>query len=123
LEFAEPEWSNSPVIDQTGAISGTVRIYRTTECCGDEAKESELDVDAETPQDVVDAHTGDGHELFVDEPQLEQVEEGGGRYAKSYFGASCEFEVRCSCQKSEDEPLATVGWSDRIAASHMDEML
>jgi hypothetical protein len=59
-----------------------------------------------------------GHELSVADINVEGTEEGGGRYAKSYFGAEVTYEVTCSCtRKSVHEGVL----SGRMAASEMDE--
>lgn len=119
----EPEFQDGPDIDEDGRITGSVRIVRATECCGDEAKEAIFDVEEEIDEVVANAHNGDGHQLSVECDHLDPVEEGGGRYAKSYFGASCSLEVRCSCQKEGDEALVVIEWSDKIPAGQMDEIL
>lgn len=119
LDFQDPEWESEPEING-GQITGTVRLVRCCADCGGEMKEARLEVDLETG--LPDGHEGEGHELTVEMDDLTQLEKGGGRYAKSYFGAEAHWTVRCSCQQPEDKPLAEGDWSDQVAASEMDEL-
>jgi hypothetical protein len=58
-------------------------------------------------------------EFDADDDGSEQIEEGGGRYAKSYFGAG--LNVGISCRKCDWKTTVTL--EDKIPASHMDEMV
>jgi hypothetical protein len=111
-------------------ITGTVRIVRCCAECGQEMKEAQLDIEQTVELgeevDTKGAHdweefarTHDLDDARVDDsPSVDQIEEGGGRYAKSYFGAAIHFEVFVG-----DTVVATVEWSDKVAASSMDELV
>lgn len=124
LNFEDPELEDGPAIDGL-TVTATVRIARTSECCGDEVKEATFELETDVDAEVIEPHLGedgdprDGHDLSVEEDGVDQVEEGGGRYQKSYFGASLSFKVRCSCQ---GEPVFEGTVSDKVAASGMDEL-
>jgi hypothetical protein len=127
LNSEEPE-VNSIDIDTNGSITCEVRIVRTSECCGDEMKSASFDCGESIPDEIVKKHSGkiegtedDEHELEVIEGDVEATEEGGGRYAKSFYGFNLTFTVRCSCQKDTDPDLYEGSFDDKIAASHMDE--
>lgn len=129
LEFQEPEIENDVTIDGT-LVQAQVRIYRTSECCGEEMKEATLEmeeeIDPKTFAEHIDPETLkplEGHDLAIENDDPEQVEEGGGRFKKSYFGASVEFRVRCSCQEENADPLYVGTLTDKISASGMDEMV
>lgn len=122
LNFEDPEVDNGPDIDADGNVTVSIRIYRTSECCGEEMKEAILEMEEEIPREILEAHQGDDHELEVEETGVEQIEEGGGRYAKSYFGASLHYAVTCSCQKEGESPIYEGILSDKVQASGMDEM-
>ncbi len=116
LEFAEPEVDNIEV-DADGNVTGGVRIHRDCADCGNELKEATFDIDVTVE---IGEHTGEGHELEIDgEPDVEQIEEGGGRYAKAYFGAKVTFTVKCSCGGLEVDGE----YEDKVAASQMDELV
>src|SRR4051812_40034489 len=108
LEMQDPEVSNLEVehippettdqgVPHMFRITGEVRIVRNCAECGRELKEATLEIDQEVElgEDVPArdwAEFAKVHDLdnaYVDEsPAVDQIEEGGGRYAKSYFGAS-----------------------------------
>ena len=114
LEFQEPEVEDDPQVDSDGEVTCSVRLVRTSECCGDELKTATLEMSGKVI--IPDEHKD--HDLGARVEQVSQVEEGGGRYAKSYFGAEVEIEVHCACQ---DVTLANITLTDKIAASEMDE--
>lgn len=142
LEFQEPEVSDSSVENLGGgvaSVTASVRIVRTTECCGDEAKEATFEMESGeialkgiaptfSPENVGPSLSGaeeaeashEGHDLELTDEEVEQVEEGGGRYAKSFFGATFRATIRCSdC----DQEVGSVEMTDKIAASQMEDML
>jgi hypothetical protein len=121
LEMSDPE-VDSIDIDDAGLVTASVRIVRTCADCSDELKEATLDLEFEAG-DQLEGHMGEGHDLSVEEVGVESIEEGGGRYAKSYYGARVDFEVRCSCQKKDAPPLVSDSFEDKVPASHMDEMV
>ena len=126
LEMQDPE-VESCEIDIDGAITASVRIVRSCAECSTEMKEATLEIEYTPDEDeakIVEEHQGDAHELIVEDGySVEALEEGGGRYAKSFFGATLSVSVRCKCQKGAIvEPLFTVELSDKVSASAMDEM-
>lgn len=121
LELQDPE-VDSLDIDAEGGITAQVRIVRNCADCGTEMKEATFDLELEVPEDIVADHKGEGHELEVEEDGIEMIEEGGGRYKKSYYGAEVKCTVSCSCQKEGDGPLWEGTWDDKIPASGMDEL-
>lgn len=120
-------------------ITGTVRICLTSECCGDEMKESYFDVEEE-----LEISRGEGcacdlsecdistSESLTDRSESETVtiaKRGPNkgkevrksippRYQKRFYGAEVEIEVSCPCGKSSVESK----WSDEVPASGMDEL-
>lgn len=124
LDLQDPEVDDIDITENT--VTASVRIVRCCAECGDELKESMLDMEATLEKGDESGfnpaeHVGDKHELSVDEEGVDQIEEGGGRYAKSYFGAEISFSVHCSC-----DPMVTLvegTMSAKVAASAMDELV
>src|SRR3990167_5382934 len=87
LTFEEPEVEQEIQLDGT-SVSATVRIVRNSEGCGEEMKEATLEMEQEIDVHAFDGHIDpdleaiEGHELEVDADDPEQIEEGGGRFAK-----------------------------------------
>lgn len=125
LNFEEPEENGAEV---SGAeVSIDVRIYRTSECCGDEIKEAtfndsqEIAVDDDTAKTCgKESGEKEGHDWEAEVTSIEGTErsEGKGRGLRSFFGYQAEIEVKCSCGKLID----TVTISDEVQASGMDEL-
>lgn len=125
-----------------GDITATVRIVRSCADCSSEMKEATLELSHDDdvvlsselltgtlfPESVAHIKLNfktskyewlDGHGLEdTEHDDPEQIEEGGGRYAKSYFGASIAWRVNCKCGKC----LADGTLEDKVAASAMDEI-
>jgi uncharacterized Zn finger protein (UPF0148 family) len=107
-------------------ITGSIRIVRTCAECGEELKEATLDIDQEvevgedlTAAEKTEAATVTTYDdAEVEDESVESIEEGGGRYKKSYFGAEVTFVIRAG---PENAVVARVTWSDKVAASQMDE--
>lgn len=127
----EPEVDNLE-IDAEGHITASVRIQNNCADCGTTLKEGSFDVESDLDATILEAHKGEGHELSVETSSSERTQEGGGRYAKSYYGAKLEVTVECSCMKNnptvEDQPvsgpvIAIVEMSDKVAASDMEEVV
>lgn len=127
LEMGDPEVNTIDI--QDGVITAQVRIVRNCAECGTEMKEANFDpeVDLHDAMDAEelskhfdeDGHELDGHELSVNEGDCEGTEEGGSRYAKSFFGFNLSFEVMCSCST---EAIYNGDLNDKIQASAMDEL-
>jgi hypothetical protein len=115
LDMADPEVGDLEV-GEDGTVTCEVRIVRTCAECGQELKEANFSLEAQVP---VEGHEGEGHELSVEESSVEPIEEGGGRYAKSYYGATVNATVTCSCGKFKED----VELSDKCSASGMDELV
>ena len=75
-----------------------------------DAPAAESAAETETEEDEVD--------FDISEDGVEPIEEGGGRYKKSYFGAEVAFTVTCNCCKKEFFEGVV---SDKVAASEMEE--
>jgi len=114
LELQEPEENSAEFDPQTGTIEAEYRLVRNCADCGTELKETTISLSGEV--DVAE-HQGEGHELTA-EFTAEATEDGGGRYAKSYFGVSCICTVTCSCGELDEN----VDMSDKVAASEMEEL-
>ena len=63
---------------------------------------------------------GPDQEVFeVHDVGLDTIEEEGGRFKKSYYGATVHFNITCSCDKN----FAVSGsMEDKMPASAMDEV-
>ena len=132
FDEGEPELQS---IDINGnSVTCEVRIVMNCAECGQELKEAMLDMDADVDTGIGGddvEHNGNGHELSVEEQGIESTSRSGyfkkgvfvpagGRYAKTYYGASVEFRVTCSC----DESWEYVGtMEDDVQASAMDELV
>ena len=134
LENQEPEVSDLEVSgDENGFnVSCSVRIVRVSACCGDEMKETTMELQTESKWSEFTGgvvHDGEGHELSVDEDSSEITERTqnkdrhgrpikSARYMTSYIGAQVTARVKCECGEFEE----TVDLSDDVAASSFDEM-
>jgi hypothetical protein len=139
LEMSEPEVSNLEVeytpghdADNTPIhefhITGQVRIARTCAECGQDMKEYTFDIeqDVEMGENVtfemtekLRADPSPLNNVTVDDsPAVDIIEEGGGRYQRAYFGATVHIEVFLGTVI-----VAAVDWSDKVAASGMDELV
>lgn len=128
LEMQDPEVEGVD-IDADGNITAEVRIVRNSACCGEGMKEYTFSMETSfDDNEPVSAHKGEGHELSAEEDGVDMIEEGGGRYAKSYYGASLTVRVTCTCGKLGELDKdgkgqgITVELSDKVAASEMEEM-
>jgi len=127
-----------------GEIYASVRIVRSCGDCGNAMKEAMLEMSDEGNDGVLlsgelliaegsldegghirlneetkkyewlDGHGAEGADHYDPEP----LQEIGGRYAKSYFGATIVWYVNCACR----EVLVDGTLEDKVAASEMDEL-
>lgn len=112
LETQDPE-VNSLDIDETGRVTGEIRLARSSACCGEEMKEATFDIDIDPPDDLAE-HIHDHEEakeeftLSVDENEAEVTEElettdrkgkpiKSVRYMKTRIGFKATFSVSCDC--------------------------
>lgn len=122
LDFQDPEIQNEEFNEEDGSANVSVRIVRNAACCGDEMKEATLEFeDMQMPEELLKKHKKKKCELSA-EFTVEQLEEGGGRYAKSFFGATVTIEVSCACQKPGADAVWTQDFSEKVAASEMEEL-
>lgn len=145
LELQDPEDINLDVEstldgDQLSlSVSMTARIVRNCAECGQELKEANIEANENVEIEactiikcvrvVGEAKVGDldsydwlddkHGEPEINETNVEQIEEGGGRYAKSFFGANVSYVVKCKC----GETLHEGEISDKCAASSMEELV
>jgi hypothetical protein len=126
----------------TARVSGTCRIVLTSECCGDDMKESNFDIsDVDIEVTRAEGCTCDLTELeaeydsaeITDRNESEKVtiaKRGPNkgkevrktipyRYQKRFYGASVDITVKCGCGKTSGEAT----WTDEIQASGMDELV
>lgn len=97
-------------------VRAEVRIVRACADCGTELKEATLEMADEIAVKLPKGLTAE--DVEVEEDSVEQIEEGGGRYAKSYFGATVHYKLIGAGKTLEEGEL-----TDKIAASGMDEMV
>lgn len=114
LETQEPEIDGYEV-NEDGVVTVSARLVRSCADCGGEMKETNFDLEG-TVEDLCACKK---RELDVEEAESpEIIEEGGGRYAKSFYGVKCVATV--TCQKCEKK--WTVEMSDKTPASAMDDL-
>lgn len=68
-KFAAYNTDNEPEIElqcDRGQVTGTVRILLTSECCGDELKESTFDVEMDLEEDIKDALVARAKEMGLE---------------------------------------------------------
>lgn len=121
-------------------VAGTVRIVLTSECCGDEMKESNFDIEEDYKVTRADGCACDlsecslsTSESITDRTEAEKVsiaKRGPNkgqtvrkaipyRYQKRFYGAEVEIEITCQCGKTSLNQT----WSDEVSASGMDELV
>lgn len=115
LETQDPEEQDATFDEETGAIEASYRIVRNCADCGTEMKEATIELSDEVD---VSEHQGEGHEVTAEFGDPTPVEEGGGRYAKAYYGVSVDVTVECSCGELRE----VVTMEDKVAASAMDDL-
>lgn len=119
-------------VDNSGHVTGTVRIVNTCQDCGSELKETTFDVDVDVDAgEEITKHRkkkGDHKELSVDtdsgsRTERTQNKDRNGkpiksyRYMKHFYGAEMTITVTCTCGETFE-----ASWADEIQASGMDEL-
>ena len=120
LEMQDPEVNDLSLEEET--VTAEVRIYRNSACCNDEMKEYTFNTEQELPDVIVKKMEAikakdPEAEFEVEEGSVDQVEEGGSRYKKSYYGYTLNAVI-----KHGDETLGEVELTDKVEASGMDEL-
>lgn len=100
-------------------VEATVRIVRTCADCGAELKEAELEMSSEA--EFVEHDLGPDCEVYAEMDEVQAIEEGGGRYKKSYYGLSIDYSIKCACDR--EKVLTTGSMSEKVAASEMEELV
>ena len=98
LEMQDPEVNDITYDEDSQTITVDVRIVRVSACCNDEMKDYTFNVDTELPDDLVAtmAKVKKEHpdvDFDAQEGSVDQLEEGGSRYKKSYFGFTLNVEI------------------------------
>lgn len=102
--------------------------------CGGELKEGTFNMEEEIDDQLLKDHEGDGHELEVEEDGTDVIDEyqttdrhgkpiKNSRYQKHLYGVSVNCTLRCSCQESGAEALASFTLEDKMAASSFDQLV
>lgn len=119
-------------------VSVTAHIVRTCAECGTELKEGSVEAEQDFELDATKLEVQkffeikDGKvigfkgevEMEIEEDGVDQLEEGGGRYSKSYFGAEVNFEIKAHREDTKDEELVLVdSIQAKVAAGDMEEMV
>jgi hypothetical protein len=143
FEIAEPELDGLEC--EAGVVTGTVRLFLTTECCGDEAKENIFDIELDMTDSIELALKGAG----VAEPDLDaegvtfevvsESADGGdryqfitpkgkpikARYQKHFYTVDVGVTILVTYPVPDGEPIEVSvdgAWSDEIQASSMEEL-
>jgi sporulation protein YlmC with PRC-barrel domain len=115
----DPEVNDVTLNDERDTVSVEIRIVRVSSCCNDEMKEYTFSTEVEIPAEIVekmkDIPVSD--DVTAQDDGCDQLEEGGGRYAKSYYGYTMQVGVYHGSDK-----LGTFEVTDKVAASEMDEL-
>jgi len=103
LEMQDPEVNDLSleIDDDSATITYDVRIVRNSACCSSECKEytfsESVDVDDEILEKIKAARAENPDvDIEVEDGGVEILEEGGSRYAKSYYGFTLQANVSIS---------------------------
>lgn len=144
LSEAEDGSTETAVTSGTAVVSGTARICLTTECCGDEVKETTFDIEMHIEVAKAEDCTCDGdewHSRSEAECESSEVTDRSEssktvtykrgpkkgtteqvliplRYRRRFYGVSAEIVVKCGCRKQ----IGMETFTDQVQASGMDEM-
>lgn len=120
MEFSDPTVEEINV-SEDGEVEANVTLTRTCTDCGSDLKTATLEMTSDCTKECIDhvnTEGSDTHDLDVKEEDINQIEEGGGRYAKSYFGAEVCFKITCKCDPKFEFSGSML---DKVAASEMEE--
>lgn len=137
LDFSDPEVEGELAVDSDGLVTAEVHLTRTCADCCTALKEAQLSMESRLTGDAasrlaahLEAHrqadegkgegSGEAWELSVENDGVEPIEESGGRFKKSYFGATVTFTIKCSC---DDEWSVSGTLDGKVAAADMDELV
>lgn len=118
----EVEISDEEFDQETGHYSFTARIVRSSECCGVELKEANLEVEGDVNLEAVydEDPSLRGEELEMEvEAECSDRTEGKGRGLKTFFVVSGTVKIK---RPGLGRDLVEDTFSDEIQASHMDEL-
>jgi hypothetical protein len=130
----------SDVDKATARVNGDCRIVLTSECCGEEMKEttfeiSDVDIDiaraegcncdltaleVEASGEIVDRQETSEPKTYKIGPKKGQTVDVPipPRFQKRFYGAELEITVSCACGKT----MGTEQWKDECQASSMDDL-
>jgi len=135
FDIAEPEVE---IEVENGIVTGTVRLFLTTACCAEEAKETTFDVEIDMTDEIIESLKKAG----VTEPDLElegvlmeitsesasgdDRYEGKGKRPKHFYTVSFEGEVKVTYPVKDAEPIIMTvpfpDWKDEVGAGEMEEL-
>ena len=144
FDISEPELDSLEC--EGGVVTGSVRLALTTQCCGDEVKESTFEIDLDLSDQILDKLKAAGIEnpdLDGENVEFEVTSESANgddryenkdrhgkpiksmRYMKHFYCVTVGVTVKCTYPvKDADSVEVEVDgtWNDEIQASAMDEM-
>lgn len=121
LETQEPEVNSYDVDGHNGGgtVTCEARVVRTSECCYEEMKEFNYELEESFEHDCPKAGEDEEPTYSVEEPDLNVDESGGGRYQKNMITCWGTATVTCDLCEAEIE----VELKDEAAASFFDELV
>lgn len=120
MDFSEPEVDDIQVTEE-GEVTASVILTRTCADCGGDLKTAQLEMTVDLGKECEEHVNKEGeevHDLEIEAGDVNQIEEGGGRYKKAFYGAEVCFTITCACDK---EWNVEGSMSDKVAASEMEE--
>jgi hypothetical protein len=121
MDLADPEVDEFEFsVDEKGVHIGcAVRIVRVCSDCGVEMKEAneEEGIDLTWADMKLPGKPEGEEEITIEEDSVDQLEESGGRFKKSYFGATVNYSI-----KHGDTVLHTGQIELKVAAGDMEEI-
>lgn len=126
-DAGNPEVNNVSIND--GDITVEVDVVVNCAECGTELKRGNLELEDSIGKELLEKHTGEGHELDAEEDSSEPIDDWkttdrsgkqikNSRYHTHLYGARVNVSVKCSCQEEE---ITNLELSDSMPASALDE--